>query len=187
MKKTYILSIATLLLAGAMSLSSCNKSKTQDADVEVAETEVMSETAMPEAPAQSEYAAIFADESKKSDVSTDSTYAQTASGIKYLTLREGEGAKPTSPNDVVTVHYKGEFKDGTVFDSSYMRGETTEFPLNHVIPGWTEGLQLMKEGGKTVFYIPSDLAYGVNGAPGAIPPDTDLIFTVELFKVNPAK
>lgn len=108
---------------------------------------------------------------------------ETASGLQYIVEKEGEGAQPTA-EDEVTVHYTGRLLDGTVFDSSVNRGEPATFPLNRVIPGWTEGLQLMKEGGKTVFFIPSDLAYGAQGVPNAIPPHSVLIFEVELLKVN---
>ena len=83
----------------------------------------------------------------------------------------------------MTVHYTGRLLDGTVFDSSVNRGEPATFPLNRVIPGWTEGVQLMKEGAKYTFFIPSDLAYGPQGIPGAIPPHSTLIFDVELIKV----
>ena len=107
----------------------------------------------------------------------------TSSGLQYIVEKEGEGAQP-SAEDEVTVHYTGKLLDGTVFDSSVNRGEPATFPLNRVIPGWTEGLQLMKEGGKTVFFIPSDLAYGAQGVPNAIPPHSFLIFEVELIKVN---
>lgn len=107
----------------------------------------------------------------------------TASGLQYVVEKEGTGKSPKA-TDEVTVHYTGRLLDGTVFDSSVSRGEPATFPLNRVIPGWTEGLQLMKEGGKTVFFIPSDLAYGAQGAGGAIPPHSTLIFEVELIKVN---
>ncbi len=106
----------------------------------------------------------------------------TASGLQYEVEKEGTGAQPTA-EDEVTVHYTGKLLDGTVFDSSVSRGEPATFPLNRVIPGWTEGVQLMKEGGKYRFYIPSDLAYGPNGIQGAIPPHATLIFDVELIKV----
>lgn len=106
----------------------------------------------------------------------------TSSGLQYVVEKEGEGAQPTA-EDEVTVHYTGRLLDGTVFDSSVNRGEPATFPLNRVIPGWTEGVQLMKEGAKYVFFIPSDLAYGPQGVPGAIPPHSTLIFEVELIKV----
>lgn len=107
---------------------------------------------------------------------------ETASGLQYVVEKEGEGAQPTA-EDEVTVHYTGRLLDGTVFDSSVNRGEPATFPLNRVIPGWTEGVQLMKEGAKYTFFIPSDLAYGPQGVPGAIPPHSTLIFDVELIKV----
>ncbi len=107
----------------------------------------------------------------------------TASGLQYVVVKEGEGAQPTA-EDEVTVHYTGKLIDGTVFDSSVNRGEPATFPLNRVIPGWTEGVQLMKEGAKYDFFIPSDLAYGPQGIPNAIPPHSTLIFEVELIKVN---
>ncbi len=108
---------------------------------------------------------------------------ETASGLQYVVEKEGTGAKP-GPEDEVTVHYTGKLLDGTVFDSSVSRGEPATFPLNRVIPGWTEGVQLMSEGAKYTFFIPSDLAYGPQGVPNAIPPHSTLIFEVELIKVN---
>ncbi len=106
----------------------------------------------------------------------------TASGLQYTVEKEGTGASPKA-TDEVTVHYTGRLLDGTVFDSSVSRGEPATFPLNRVIPGWTEGVQLMKEGGKYMFFIPSELAYGAQGIPNAIPPHSTLIFEVELIKV----
>ena len=108
---------------------------------------------------------------------------ETASGLQYVVEKEGEGPQPTA-TDEVTVHYTGRLLDGTVFDSSVQRGEPATFPLNRVIPGWTEGVQLMKEGAKYTFFIPSDLAYGAQGVPNAIPPHSTLIFDVELKKVG---
>ncbi len=107
----------------------------------------------------------------------------TASGLRYIVLKEGTGAKPTASSNV-KVHYTGSFLDGNIFDSSVQRGEPIDFGLNQVIKGWTEGVQLMKEGAKYKFYIPYQLAYGEQGYPGAIPPKSDLIFEVELLKVN---
>jgi FKBP-type peptidyl-prolyl cis-trans isomerase FklB len=106
----------------------------------------------------------------------------TASGLQYVVEKEGEGAQPTA-EDEVTVHYTGRLLNGQVFDSSVQRGEPATFPLNRVIPGWKEGVQLMKEGAKYTFFIPSDLAYGPQGIPNAIPPHSTLIFEVELIKV----
>ncbi len=107
----------------------------------------------------------------------------TASGLQYKVIKEGTGKKPTA-KDTVKVNYEGKLIDGTVFDSSYKRGEPISFPLNGVIPGWTEGLQLMTEGSTYEFAIPADLAYGKN-APPSIGPNSTLIFKVELIKVNP--
>ncbi len=107
----------------------------------------------------------------------------TASGLQYEVLTAGAGKSPKA-TDTVQVNYRGTTIDGKEFDSSYKRGEPIEFPLNGVIPGWTEGVQLMKEGAKYRFFIPSKLAYGSRGAGGAIGPDETLIFEVELLKVR---
>lgn len=106
----------------------------------------------------------------------------TASGLQYIITKEGTGKQPTAQS-VVKVHYEGRLINGQVFDSSYKRGQPVEFPLNQVIPGWTEGLQLMKEGGKATFFIPSNLAYGPQELPG-IPANSTLIFDVELISVK---
>lgn len=107
----------------------------------------------------------------------------TESGLQYTVLKEGTGASP-SATDSVTVHYRGTLTDGTEFDSSYKRNAPATFPLNRVIAGWTEGLQLMKEGAKYRFTIPPKLGYGARGMPPSIPPDATLVFDVELIKVN---
>ena len=119
---------------------------------------------------------FLAENGKKEEVTT------TESGLQYEVLEEGDGAQPTR-QDQVTVHYKGELLDGTVFDSSYDRGEPATFPLNRVIPGWTEGVQLMKVGAKYKFYIPPELGYGSRDQ-GKIPPNSTLIFQVELLSIG---
>jgi len=107
----------------------------------------------------------------------------TASGLQYEILEPSLGQKPKA-TDTVRVHYEGTLIDGTVFDSSYKRGESITFPLNGVIAGWTEGLQLMSIGSKYKFYIPYQLAYGERGAGQSIPPYAALIFTVELLGIE---
>lgn len=129
------------------------------------------------AEARKEGEAFLAQNAKRPEVKV------TDSGLQYEVLTEGTGASP-SATETVKVHYHGTLIDGKVFDSSVERGQTIEFPLNRVIRGWTEGLQLMKEGGKYRFFIPYDLAYGEQGSPPAIPPYAALIFEVELFEVK---
>ena len=107
----------------------------------------------------------------------------TKSGLVYLAMKEGAGASPKA-TDKVKVHYKGTFPDGKEFDSSYKRNEPTEFPLNGVIPCWTEGVQLMKTGGKAKLTCPSAIAYGQRGAGGVIPPNATLVFEIELLAIN---
>lgn len=107
----------------------------------------------------------------------------TDSGMQYVVLEKGEGTAHPAANSSVEVHYHGTLMDGTVFDSSVDRGKPISFGLNQVISGWTEGLQLMVEGDKFRFYIPSDLAYGNRGV-GKIPAGSLLIFDVELLKIN---
>jgi len=107
---------------------------------------------------------------------------KTASGIMITTLKEGAGASPQATS-TVKVNYRGTLTDGTEFDSSYKRGEPATFPLNRVIPCWTEGVQKMKVGGKVKLVCPSNLAYGSRGVPGKIPPDTTLEFEVELLEI----
>ncbi|WP_138380519.1 FKBP-type peptidyl-prolyl cis-trans isomerase [Luteithermobacter gelatinilyticus] len=133
------------------------------------------------------------DQNKEENVSENKSFLElnkdkpgvivTESGLQYIVLLEGTGKKPKA-TDTVTVNYEGTLTDGTKFDSSYDRGAPLSFPLNRVIPGWTEGLQLMREGAKYKFFIPSDLAYGPHGAGNVIGPNEDLIFTVELIRVN---
>ncbi len=122
-------------------------------------------------------AEFLAENGKKTTVIT------TASGLQYEVLTAGSGTKPNA-SDNVTVHYQGTTLDGLEFDSSYKRNAPATFPLNRVISGWTEGLQLMQVGAKYKFFIPSELAYGTRGAGSDIPPNATLIFDVELLKVN---
>ena len=120
--------------------------------------------------------AFLAEMSKKAGVVT------LPSGLRYEVLQEGSGRQPKA-SDTVRCHYEGTLVDGTVFDSSYRRGAPAEFGLNQVIAGWTEGVQLMKEGAVYMFYIPYNLAYGEHGAGASIPPYSALAFKVELIKV----
>lgn len=120
---------------------------------------------------------FLAENGKKEGVVT------TKSGLQYQVLREGTGKSPKA-TDQVECHYEGTLIDGTKFDSSYDRGQTATFPLNGVIAGWTEGLQLMKEGAKYRFFIPYQLGYGSRGAGASIPPFAALIFDVELVAVK---
>lgn len=173
------------IFAGAFGLMSCNASSKEKADTAAA------------ADAEAEYAAapVLTDRQKalsdsvftalkaKQTFADDSIYT-TDSGLRYMVIKKGEGKSPKA-TDKVKVHYTGTLPDGRVFDSSVERGEPITFPLNGVIPGWTEGLQLMQEGGKTVFYIPSAIAYGPRAMNELIGPNQDLVFEVELIEVNP--
>ncbi|PIK15233.1 FKBP-type peptidyl-prolyl cis-trans isomerase [Halobacteriovorax sp. JY17] len=105
------------------------------------------------------------------------------SGLQYRVLTEGSGKTPTN-TDTVEAHYEGKLINGSVFDSSYQRGQTIDFPVNGVIPGWTEALQLMSEGSKWQLFIPANLAYGEAGSPPVIPPNSTLLFDVELVSVK---
>lgn len=121
--------------------------------------------------------AFLAENAQKEGVIT------TESGLQYKVIEEGTGARPTASSEV-TVHYRGTLIDGTEFDSSFRRGQPVTFPVNGVIAGWTEALQLMREGAKYELYIPSNLGYGERGTQGPIGPNAVLIFEVELLEVN---
>lgn len=127
--------------------------------------------------ASQEKGSMFLEENgKREEVTT------TLSGLQYEVMVEGDGAMPAASSEV-EVHYEGKLVDGTVFDSSYNRGESISFPLNRVIPGWTEGLQLMPVGSTYIFYIPSELGYGSRES-GPIPPNSVLIFKIELLGIK---
>ncbi len=125
---------------------------------------------------QDEGVALMARQAEEGNVQT------TASGLQYEVITEGDGARPVA-SDTVLVHYRGTLIDGTEFDSSYSRNQPISFPLNGVIPGWTEGVQLMTVGSTYRFTIPPNLAYGAGGVPGVIPPNSTLIFEVELLEI----
>ncbi|MCW8832250.1 MAG: FKBP-type peptidyl-prolyl cis-trans isomerase [Colwellia sp.] len=148
-----------------MNLEQTMKTKQQEASVKEAEESL--------AAGQK----FLADNAKKEGVKV------TESGIQYVVLTDAEGEKPAA-TDTVKVHYKGTFLNGDTFDSSYDRGEPAVFPLNRVIKGWTEGVQLMSVGSKYKFTIPSDLAYGPNGNPPRIPGNSVLEFEIELLEIQ---
>lgn len=202
MKKNQILYLAsTMLLAGGL-LASCGNKKpetlkeeaTEQAfDLDAKETAADSLQQIDEMVSAVEEgvngingtkynADFFNNAENKADKPSADKYAQTPSGLKYVIAEEGTGPSPKA-SDTVLVHYVGELTNGQIFDSSVARGEPIDFPLTAVIPGWTEGLQYMKEGGVAVFYIPSNLAYGPRELPG-IPANSDLIFWVQLLKVK---
>lgn len=116
------------------------------------------------------------------DNRTKAGVVTTATGLQYKVIKEGSGARPTAEN-TVKVHYHGTLLDGTLFDSSVQRGQPDELPLNRVIKGWTEGVQLMTVGSKYIFWVPSELAYGEQGTPGPIGPNKTLVFEVELLDI----
>ncbi len=173
MNKYIILAAAAMV---ALCFGSCKK---QDAQKEIAAAREQTAQKML-TPAERNLQRgkdFLAENGKRPEVKT------TASGLQYEVIVEGEGPKPTSDQSV-TVHYTGKLLDGTVFDSSVDRGEPITFALRQVIPGWTEGLQLMPRGSKYRLFIPSDLAYGPRGAGRDIGPNETLIFDVELLDIN---
>ena len=170
MRKFLTLSVAALLMA---SMASCGSNTS---------TSENTEEAAPDYGQQIKDNKTLGREFLEQNAKNDSVVV-TKSGLQYMVLEEGNGTKP-GPTDKVTVHYTGKLLDGTVFDSSVERGEPATFGLDQVIPGWTEGLQLMSEGSKYRLFIPSELAYGSKGAGSDILPNSTLIFDVELIKVE---
>ena len=170
MKKIIFIAMAAMLMTGMVS---CNNNQTSSNE----STEAAPEYGQ-KIKDNKELGREFMEQNAKND-----SVVQTKSGLQYMVLKEGTGAKP-GPTDEVTVHYTGRLLDGTVFDSSVERGEPATFPLDKVIPGWTEGLQLMSEGSEYRLFIPSELAYGSKGAGNDILPNSTLIFDVQLLKVE---
>jgi FKBP-type peptidyl-prolyl cis-trans isomerase len=156
---------ATIAVA-ALYMLGCSKSTETTVDNNASTNVAPSAPAAPAAPA------------------TAGEWTTTASGLKYQVLKRGTGTVSPKATDTVKVHYEGKLLDGTVFDSSIARGQPVSFPLNGVIPGWTEGLQLMKVGDKFKFEIPPNLAYGANSPSPAIPPNSTLVFEVELLGIG---
>lgn len=160
---------------GGEKITAEERAKTMQAFAKKRQSEMAEKNSAMETKNKAEGEAFLTENKAKEGVVT------TESGLQYLVVTEGDGPMPAA-TDTVKVHYHGTLIDGTVFDSSVERGEPVEFALNRVIPGWTEGLQLMKAGSKWNLYIPSDLAYGP-GASGAIEPHSTLVFEVELLEV----
>jgi len=189
--------IAILIMGAALFASSQNNAalaeqtavvRTAQAPTDAANTQaaanqqatqaVFNVTATEAASLEAATAVALATDAAGADIQT------TASGLQYRVITEGTGAKPTA-DSTVTVDYRGVLLDGSEFDSSYKRGQPATFAVNAVIPGWTEGLQLMSVGSKYLFTIPPELAYGANGSSnGVIPPNATLIFQVELLSIQ---
>lgn len=158
----------------------------EDQVAEVSQPAEAVEDAMDTAPSAEELAAVYAaaQNAYLADYSMMDGTVATESGLLYTVVREGEGEHP-GPTDVVEVHYEGSLIDGSVFDSSYERDQTLQFPLDRVIPGWTEGLQYMQPGAEHILVIPPEMAYRDRTDIPDIPPNSVLIFRVELFSVTP--
>jgi len=163
-KRIMILRSVCLLGIASVCLVGCQKEEPAVAPKEASSASTPSTPAAPNAPA--------------GEMTT------TATGLKYQVMKHGSGTVSPKASDTVKVHYHGMLLDGTVFDSSVERGEPISFPLTRVIPGWTEGLQLMKVGDKFKFVIPPDLAYGANSPSPKIPPNSTLVFEVELLGIQ---
>jgi FKBP-type peptidyl-prolyl cis-trans isomerase len=162
----------SLALLAAICLLGCGKEAPTAIDTKAnPNTEVSAPATVPAVPAAT-------------GTNTTSGWKTTASGLKYQVIKQGTGTVSPKATDTVKVHYHGTLLDGTVFDSSVQRGEPLSFKLNDVIPGWTEGLQLMKVGDKFKFEIPANLAYGDKSPTDKIPPNSPLVFEVELLAIQ---
>ena len=171
MKKVLVIAMAALSIMG---MTSCSGNSTSSEET----TDMVTSADSVEIKDNLTLGREFLAENKKQE-----GVVETPSGLQYKVVKMGDGRKPKA-TDTVRVHYHGTLIDGTVFDSSVQRGEPIEFPLNHVITGWTEGLQLMPVGSKFIFFIPPQLAYGEQSPSPLIKPNSTLIFEVELFDVK---
>ena len=176
------LSLLITTLAASLALAACNNSNNGFSNGQTGSSPTAEAPVAPTAQATGDAAAagqaFLAANKNKDGVQT------TASGLQYKIKQPGSGKSPTA-TDIVSVEYEGRLLDGTVFDSTAKHGgQPVSFPLNQVIAGWTEGLQLMKEGGEYTFFIPANLAYGAREIPGAIPANSTLVFDVKLIKVG---
>jgi FKBP-type peptidyl-prolyl cis-trans isomerase FklB len=169
--------IVTILCSGFVA---CNSQAPSDVPTEEPQQESSTSQPdyVPETPVAQDPGSAFLEENKKKE-----GVVTLASGLQYMILNEGEGESPTL-NDKVTTHYTGTLLNGQVFDSSHKSGKPATFGVTQVIPGWTEALQMMQVGDKWKLFIPPNLAYGAQGYPGLIPPNSTLIFEIELLKVN---
>lgn len=172
-----VLALNDVIAGTASRLSEAEKRATIEEVQKIAQAKQMAANSEKSAKNKAEGAAYLAENGNKDGVTTTDT------GLQYKVLTAGDGAQPKA-SDTVKVHYKGTLIDGTVFDSSYDRGEPAVFPVTGVIAGWVEALQLMKVGDKFELTIPSDLAYGANGSGPTIGPDAVLVFDVELLAIQ---
>lgn len=170
----------TVFSGGTSVLDDAAREQIKNSVAEKLQKKQLEERTAAASKAKEEGEKFLAENGKKAGVKT------TASGLQYEVLTEGKGDSPKA-TDTVTVHYKGTLLNGETFDSSYDRGQPVSFPLQNVIPGWTEGLQLMKPGAKYKFVIPSALAYGERGAGVKIGPNSTLVFEVELLSIGDKK
>lgn len=189
MKKSWFLAAASIGAVALTSLAACGNNKTTAADSDTAEVVDMV-AAVEQAIERGDTvlktytAAWFEDDANRASADK-AGWVQTPSGLRYVMVAEGTGAQPVETSSV-RVNYSGVLADGTMFDSSWDHGAESGpivFPLNHVIPAWTEGVQLMKEGGQAVLYAPANLAYGERGAGDLIPPGATLVFYVDLLNI----
>ena len=184
--KILCLLAATILLAAILTMQVTRKEEQLDSSEGFSASSASSRTARSAAEKSNDEKSLQPTKSDNFRIRDGTQPIVTASGLEYTVMREGQGSQP-GPSDTVMVHYFGVTEEGEEFDSSYSRGEPASFPLNRLIKGWSEGLQLMKVGSKFHFRIPPELAYGEKGTPPKIGPNATLIFEVELLEIVSAK